>query len=976
MRINNKKMFSFLTIGTIFLAPLVTVISCGKNNNKNVEKDDEDNKDVEKVDYSTSWINESRRDVRVARISEDGLQPYIGKDYMFSPTLIAGTSQIFSEANNSYSTLPFRPTLIGKPTYDSAGEIISGQNTKLILKFEFFNSISIINKDGDTFLFDSDAETGDNSINSENFNSKLSSENISEIKFGISNGKWIRNRTGEETNYDFQSGDVLAGINYSRYGTSASRHGGNTEDLLIKSIDTYSNNKYKTSFNSPSSTSNMSGWDGEFGLTYGIDTSKTLSQPVENSNFSIFFNNNFSNRKIKLLWNVFFSKKGGFNIVPSNQMISDEPSDELVNHVKDVLSVSLNDARNSIKSSMAWKSGIYKYYWNKWEDYLTGGQYYIEIVNADTIQWRKNGNYVNSDFKERTDTVNSYTYTFIDQSENDPSTIYEGYKAGRYINSPLSYIPQSDYSKISDNPDGYGRVFIKGRTASNQVQGNYTKFNFIPDFQNANDIKQVFFNDGFAKIMYGKDLRSLKNDLNNDWISHMVSGSGLQFRTSIYSAINWYNAALLDRNGQNWTSNLAPEQKLGTTTPIKSQAIYSNYAVNSIGSKQELTQITQEERKNPIEQGETIVAGSTKDIEEIKSNIKEALDRAGISEDEKVVFELPIDYMNWTRDIRRVLEKIRLSINSLDTRLNVVAAMVPIDLTSGESDTSGKDATNGEVWRESYMPLIDGWSFAGINSPEATQEDYVKKYVVPRRAVNGGGMSAFPVTSYITNFETDSPTVPLLLSAQTLQQGSLLSLAYYSKNKSSIPTSFAKFGDFSEEFFKSMKESFPKMSELENLIQSTGYTQVPQNIKNLMISYFENFDESIIFNSTMNSINSHKYLGLGDISSNTPDNTSLLNEIKLLQGNQFNHSKSLFNDVFVEAIKNAEFSMRSKTSDYTNDEWEQVVTAYDTYIGNSWFYIKNRIGNREQLSYSLTKNWYLNPSFDQVQYIGSVVIKN
>lgn len=985
--LNKKTLLSSLVMTAIVATPLATVVSCG----------------TKQTAYSSTWSKSSRHDVVVSLTSEDGKQPYVGKDFQFAPTTIGATTTVFSEGFNSYTTLGLRPTLNGKPVYDVTGQMIGGAETKLSLKFEVFNKITLITQDGTEIVFDSDKDQSqgtvpDNSINSPKFIEAINGQQIVEIKFDITDGNWVQNRTGQKTSHKFKSGDVLKGIAHNRYQSSASRHGGTDPSPVESALGKFTNDKYKTSFSDPTGQTARSGWDGGHGITYGIDTTRTLSQGKDANTFSFYFKNNTERRKIASFWNINFSRLGGYYILPQSQYepVAEIPSD-LIDFVQGRISpaggplLSRDEVIAKINESDAWREGFYTYYTYDWNQYITGGQYFVKDVADRYVSFSRNQHYTNEEFTSRTDTVNNFTYEMVaTKSGVSDITIFDGYKQGNYVSAAQSNVPAGELGKVNSNPEGYGKTYIKGRTTSSQVQSRWTKFNFIPNFANDGDAKQVFFNDAFAKVMYGKDLRTLRNEQkanqkSYDWVEHAVAGTGVQFRSSIYSVINWLAATDHRNNTQEWLSNVAPEQTLPksgnvTTTPIESEKIYSSYAVNA-GATHSLTQITHKERQDSIyntnTQNNKYYAGSVEDIAAAKANIKKALDDANIMEGEKVTFELSIDYSSYPKKVREALDSIRTAINGLDDRLNVVAAMIPVNLTDPNSDTTAANAildSNGEVidWRQSYLPQEEFWSFVGRDENEAKKDSYNATHIFPRLSTGMGGIGAFSLNSQVQNFEADTPTIPLLANAGHIQQGGILALAYYALNQAKLPQQFGKFSDFAKSYFEKLAEAFPK--DLTDSMANGGYT-FTTDVQAAILGVFNNFDANAVINSSMNSINHLDYLGFGDQMPNSAY-THLQSEMKKLPDVEYKKAYSLYSTIWNDALKNAEFEMREVTKDYTLADWEQVIPAYDTYVGNSWTFWSLAIGNRGFLGFALTKNWYEISHYNQVSYIGSARIKS
>lgn len=613
--------------------------------------------------------------------------PLVIEGFKYDNTTSYGSSTVVETvATNAWM---FRIKSEGKADFDENGNLTSAFYNWYSMVYA--SEVKITKRDGTTVVYDNDkAEVSpplekavgmyitrtsedEKSINNEKFKKDLKEATRVDIK--IKDGhKWV-DRYGKATDYDVTALDFYYGWMRTKLIDQTYRlENGGSQSLEKKAKDAFSPAKRK--FTDSEKYSNEYLYE-----LFDLDTKKMSSEgdmvTGENKEYVSFYGKSGGVGKfVSFFEKAIFSQNNEFVAAPSG----------LIKTIADG-----NGNPDFSEATGLAKKMAYYTYGGKWEELLWAGAYYLETVqqagNIGTVIYKQNSQYAEKDWLERTDTITSIRLNYTPAAA-------DAFKAREFLDFKNGTVTSIDYTELTDEEKKdefiknnliYTRPLRKSsltRTAPNVYLAALKEK--YQDGETPLAKSAFYMNDNYAKLVYGSSLDDIIAGKNKP-TSTYFAGTGLRFRSLIYSAINWFTAAnqALPGSGQlPWTPGFPTDNKLGGSDQGDSQQKVKTLsdALEAASSYSYVKKdLTLGEKTNLIKQEVPIIdvneAYKSDLYNQVKIEMTALLDEFyaanNLAASEKV--EWIIYRSTWstpTVPVKTQYEQILATLKSLDSRLN------------------------------------------------------------------------------------------------------------------------------------------------------------------------------------------------------------------------------------------------------------------------------------------------------------------
>ena len=718
--------------------------------------------------------------------------------------------------------------------------------------------------------------------------------------------------------------------------------------------------------------------------------------------FRLSFEGTQTNRAFKSFWKNNFIDNGGFFAYSTDEITRLIKKQE--NKMKEWAKANKIDF-NKLKNTEVYQSGVMQRDLAKNEkDHEVGGHYYVSSNEKKSFQVNQNLDYVDKRWLnlrnkkgERT-TLNSMRYEFIQDTPLAPTIMNEAYFQGFNIDGNIKALSARELQKALNNKKQYGLMHSSSYTSSNII-GDYSAFQLLPTFAIGDKLdnkgnpvhksrpKYVFFNNNYAKLLWGHNIKELyekarigttDKSSTKDFTENYFGGPGLQFLSSLLAAINAYTVAKeFSTTSQETTTLLAPEGpitgkefkdgkapiryiahpplnvnktpddllniSLRDVNAVRTLSGKTNYDITTVTRKEYAEQFT----KAGLKASQRYGAPKIK-LDKLKQNIKEALDKAGIKQNEKVTWELPIGRGVTSPTKNQVYEQLRKFVDSLDPRLNMVAEMNPYK-------EDGKLTAGSEVAKKEFT----------IDFTLDTKNGGTKKWI---ERINAAGMGYSIASLKLARpYKVSSPAGPLLQNINYLQNGELVALSYYDDKPNKIKnTKLEGLKCIIESLKEEMKSAFVTNA-------NKTWSGLKSAYKQKIINTFKNWKFEDIYKAGAADISSYDYIGLGGL--------EWIRQLKQTKDYLSKNNKDLVNDIELimntvnEWFENTVFSLDTKMrTTMSQADIMKAIIAFNIIQPVGFNPALSILGNRDVASNGLSKNWYHNPmtdssGFDDISWI-------
>lgn len=373
---------------------------------------------------------------------------------------------------------------------------------------------------------------------------------------------------------------------------------------------------------------------------------------------------------------------------------------------KQLSSESFEKIKNIPTDNILSQAGVYWYGFNS-KNLLYASPFIYKGYNRDTQEetYEKNPHYVDQEWVKDPTTIEKQVLRYfgaeakVDQLKE---VLYDDYLKGRIARLAWTMVPDKQKTSIIQNPQKYGVQYNQSLNKSSlQLEQVFdlTPTVALPnefsegvkfDTNNKDHLKtivdQLTYNDNFAKLLYGKTKEDIVKDaVKGADTQHFYTGKGYVFRSLLSRAINFQHVASFITEGKSkmYVAAMAPDAKIGgsdqTTTATKKSMRDAYEDINTTTFvKSDLTKSTaktpEDYRKIVTTSGSELEKLKSPHFAEIKAEIKKLLDDAGITEGQKVEWQLTFRWVNWTpAKMQTIYEQLPLLFKELDPRLEFKA---------------------------------------------------------------------------------------------------------------------------------------------------------------------------------------------------------------------------------------------------------------------------------------------------------------
>ena len=283
------------------------------------------------------------------------------------------------------------------------------------------------------------------------------------------------------------------------------------------------------------------------------------------------------------------------------------------------------------------KFGIYVY-GQKRSDNLFASSYIPISSGENRIVFKKNIHFANKEFLNETNTLERIIFEYS-TSPTFNDQLFNNFFEGTVSEMPYNSLTQQQKIKIFglEGNDEFaiekGLLQVKQLNKTQLVQR--TLLATDPRKFSANETGNYFFNESYAKIMYGSTIQELKSGIANTTNS-FFNGSGFELRTLLNASINWFTFINNSTKGlkQLWLNHTAPNAMYSSrhseSTPFDNAERVN--AVGYFGKDGRKVQTTEKEMKQLFLDNSSSIDEQykNKNFLEIKKLVEELLDREGV----------------------------------------------------------------------------------------------------------------------------------------------------------------------------------------------------------------------------------------------------------------------------------------------------------------------------------------------------------
>ena len=993
---------SLLGIGTVATAisPIAFIISCGNNESP-----------------GDNWHG-SHRDVVSYLPTNNGENPWYGRPSKAAPQYSYVGTGITQNVTNGmqfglFSLVKqdidrFNEVQTNNAQGMATTEIISSPNRTSKLAFEAIKEVVLTYSDGTSIKFDNDSvdSTNDSSINGNKFLQDISAADangvsrVVDIKFvfrdDLSDHHWIQQTTGKK-GAPIKAEDFWTAIQIEimRNDSTRANAGGS------QYINTYVNKIIKEElFHGFDPNITPSSWLNSQ-IINGLKASQFEITPTAKNNFILnngkaihfAFNGNQTATSMSSFWKD-IQTTGGLKAIPTqavdNLKINNPVTIDVFQNAPDPKK-ELDDYQ---KSDLA-ATGIIEFFtaFNETDHYVAG-KYYLSYNGKKRAIFKQNQDYIDDhwlNLKNKAGkkvTLNTYTIEFFQESDSMYTIIQKAFEQGFSVAGNRDGMSESDYQKALNNPRKYGIQYSTGYTSS-KLLGDYSNIQFLPNFPNKYKLnpsnknvvisgdsnKLVFFNDNYAKVMWGDTIANLHkpqdtvddNNMNGDWADQAFAGTGMQFISNLLSAQNWFTVIRnYDQSYQESTTSLPPEGPINgiygadfwvahppnnPTSPTEvlherlrsriGMDFYDNNGTNLLVPDYTETKRTDYQNVYTSSSGSALnrYGAPSAQLAKYKANITEALDKAGIGQNEKVTWEMPIGRGLNSIKMNIQYKKIQEFIRSLDQRLNPVAKMSPYR-------EDGINTSQNEVIQSDYDQ-----DFNLNNVGSGGSYEWISRL---RGASTGYNVSSLKISD---SYSLNSLAGGIYEEVAYLQSGFFLALSYYADHTNLMSGNSPLKGlqVFIDSFNESKDQTFAPGGNWTNEFISSNSQD--------FINALENFDFAKLWDNPSSVIASYDYKGLngfGDIRALeiTPDG--------LTPGTDLNKDLRTFMDLFNTFFVNAKYKLDEKINQrlLTDNQLLEAAIAYNIIQPGAMNPFNQYLSNRDNPKIVLYKNWFTSGGSD------------
>ncbi|MGL6125331.1 MAG: OppA family ABC transporter substrate-binding lipoprotein [Metamycoplasmataceae bacterium] len=332
------------------------------------------------------------------------------------------------------------------------------------------------------------------------------------------------------------------------------------------------------------------------------------------------------------------------------------------------------DAEEKKVTGQAHEFGIYTYGQRRIDNLFASA--YVPVSGGNNrIVFEKNAHFANSEFLKDENTLERIIF----EHSNSPSfneQLFNNFFEGTVSEMPYHSLTQQQKIKIfgTNGDEQYairrGLLQVKQQNKSTLVQR--TLVSTDPRKFTANDSGSYYFNDQYARLIYGSSIEELKNGVANTTNS-FFNGTGYQLRTLFNASVNWYTFINNSSKGlkQLWLNNTAPNAKYNFSTD-KTPFDFSD-KINNIGYFKEdgsKVVITEEEMQNSYLNNSNSIENQYKNVNfnEIKRLVEKILDDNNVTSPLEWSIVYPYDDGVGNRVTIDQLELVAKTLRSLDDK--------------------------------------------------------------------------------------------------------------------------------------------------------------------------------------------------------------------------------------------------------------------------------------------------------------------
>ncbi|MBN0919559.1 OppA family ABC transporter substrate-binding lipoprotein [[Mycoplasma] gypis] len=513
-------------------------------------------------------------------------------------------------ANPSVAAKLFRIKTITSPKYSDIDPRIVSTPGKIAYRFELAKAITLTLEDGSTKTFDTDVydetqkpstqpyqmqiSSNPKSINSKEFKDAL--KQAIQMSISIKDDVYWVDAHGNKTPYKVQAKDFwysyLRSYFLGRFQRQEAGYNGTTEEAkkmdahIIEKLKINKNVRFGSQLFTHNQLFEINGLSSEQFREFDKE-SLTPINAVKNNELVFNRDNTYKDfANFEKYWELLLTKSLLYAAAPSQYIdyLAQQPeyNTTFTYQVKEG-DTTVTKELPEYGKGIVHQIGLYYYGTNFYTQNLYAGAYYpsADESNENKIVLKQNPEYWDKDW------VNSNTSikkVIIKANSNDQSTDFQNFKNGQ--NSVWSFLDLDQNNKdfVEKNRNNLNLLkyknFLKTKTTTS------TAFNVIPapravvNFVNGkfvfNDVNySKFYNDDYAKIVYGASIEQIQKGFKGDTInqqgfdsisSGVFSNRSVAFRSIINAAINWeYVMSKLNPNSiqELWLNGAAPDAKLG-----------------------------------------------------------------------------------------------------------------------------------------------------------------------------------------------------------------------------------------------------------------------------------------------------------------------------------------------------------------------------------------------------------------------------
>ncbi|WGI36832.1 OppA family ABC transporter substrate-binding lipoprotein [Mesomycoplasma lagogenitalium] len=377
----------------------------------------------------------------------------------------------------------------------------------------------------------------------------------------------------------------------------------------------------------------------------------------------------------------------------------------------------------------------YGYYWYSMDydnDALYASPYLPNLISNERKVYIRNPYYSETGWKDKEkNAVLKVTYKYSQYADQVQfnNSMYRNYLEGSLSFLSWDSLTDSQKTELLNDPS---QIHLRISPDKNAVKNDMWK-TLIPgakdafkDFDDLNGGKvspKYYFNDNYAKLMYGKTLDELSKGtaVVGD---HPFKGLALAFRTTIDNAWNYYSFTKeITPQLEPWISILGPDNLIGgsdlkgETARQNSAELNKTFALDSNGNIFYTKDIEQQNKiyvENLASKEQQFKGPEFKKLQdEMKKILDEFYQKENLdASKDKIEFELNWRYTNLPDKDKQALDAVVKTINSLDSRLNVTVMKDKKDFWAGYAYGFSYNSTSS--WSYDYDgagTAIDGSAY-------------------------------------------------------------------------------------------------------------------------------------------------------------------------------------------------------------------------------------------------------------------------